>query len=141
MVIFDYCNTIIDEEHPSKVLDIALNYLKSQSIFSDDLSVELGKSNLEPKIIVRAWEKLAKDGYAYTEKTQHSEHNQSIRYFITFDGLQVLSDSPFPYKGKPYEWARKKIHLKRLWTITSVLAIVINAIIVLVFTYLTYLRG
>lgn len=125
-------------EHPIKALDIALNYLKSQSIFSDDLSVKLGESNLEPKIIVRAWEKLVKDGYAYTEKTQNSEHHQSIRYFITFEGLQALLDSPFPYKGKPYEWTRKKIHLKRLSSIISVLAIVVNAIVVLIFTYLTY---
>jgi hypothetical protein len=126
------------KRHPLQELDIALNKLKSYSIFEDERSQRIGASEIDAKVVARGWKKLVTDGYAYMELREPTPVQSSERYFISFDGLLALADAPFPYKGKPYQWQRAKLRLRRWWSVLSTIAILINAIAVLLFTFLTY---
>jgi len=124
----------------TKTLDEALLFLKDESVFGSEDYSRKNRSDLEANLIVRALSKLEKDGFAYSEKTV-KDNNSSTRYFISFDGLLALENAPLFWKNQPYEYlnAKEKFHV--IWSLIKVLAIILNGLIVLVFTYLTYIKS
>lgn len=122
------------------ILDTALNVLKSYGPFEDEGSREFIDTGIDKKIIVRAWKHLEKDGLAYSTHVVNSETNSATKYFISFDGLLAIEDCPAYYKGRPYKWKAVRRNLGQLWKLCSIIAVIINALIIMVFTYLTYIK-
>jgi hypothetical protein len=46
------------KRHPLQELDIALNKLKSYSIFEDERSQRIGASEIDAKVVARGWKNL-----------------------------------------------------------------------------------
>lgn len=122
------------------VLDTSLNVLKSFGPFADDSSRSFVDDDLDKTAIARAWKQLEKDGYVYSEETITDPHKKSVRYFITFDGLLAIENCPFFLQGKPYRWKVVKTNLNLFWKVICIMAVILNAIIILIFTYLTYIK-
>ncbi len=111
---------------------------KNQSSFKATKSYVSDFTAQENKLLVRAFYKLEKDGYVYTNTKVDDKGNQRTTFYISFDGLLALENSPFIWKNKPYRWNANKQILNTIWTIAKIIAIIINALIILIFTYLTY---
>jgi hypothetical protein len=124
----------------TEILDTSLNVLKSYGPFKDLHSSRFNEVGLDPLIIARAWKKLEKDGFAYVKETEVKPNNTSIRFYITFDGVLAIENCPLLFKGRPYRWQATKNKLEFLWKIVSLLAIVINGLVILAFAYLTYIK-
>jgi len=121
-------------------LDRALFYMKQRTSFISTKSDVPEFTPEENKLLVRALYKLEKDGYIYTNTNSDDKGNKRVTFFISFDGLLALENSPFFWKNKPYRWQGFRQKLKVVWSITKIVAVIINAIIILVFTYLTYIK-
>lgn len=89
---------------------------------------------------VRAWEQLTKDGYAYSTDRENSATSKTTRFFITISGLRAIETCPFFLRGKPYKWKIVQGYISIIWKIATIVAILLNALIVLLFTYLTYIK-
>ena len=119
-------------------LDKALLYIKSQVSFIPTRSEIPEFTPDENKLLPRAFYKLEKDGYVYTDTKTDEKGNKSVRFYISFDGLLALESSSLIWKNRPYRWNKNKQVLTAVWTAAKIIAITINAIIILIFTYLTY---
>lgn len=119
-------------------LDKALLYIKNQATFVQTKSDVPEFTPAENKLLVRAFYKLEKDGYVYSDTKIDDKGNKSVRFYISFDGLLALENSPFIWKNRPYRWNANKQRLNTIWTVVKIVAIIINALIILIFTYLTY---
>ncbi|MBB5440619.1 hypothetical protein HDC92_004322 [Pedobacter sp. AK017] len=122
------------------LLDIALNELKDSGPFADETSQQLKNSEIDKKLIARAWQHLEKDGLAYTEKKQDSPNHFTNRIYITLEGILAIEACPSIYKGRPYKWKEVKANLATTWKVASLIAVIINALIIIIFTYLTYIK-
>jgi len=120
-------------------LDKALLFLKNESAFGLVDYKRPVFPEVEKKLLVRAFYKLEKDGFAYSEKKE-SDGNTSQRFFISFDGLLALESCPTKWKNRPYRWSAIKENIDSTWTVTKTIGIIINAIVILLFTYLTYIN-
>lgn len=119
-------------------LDKALLYIKTQASFMPSKSGVPEFTPDENKLLVRAFYKLEKDGYVYTDTRTDDKGNKRVTFYISFDGLLALENSPLIWKNKPYRWNKSKQVLNTIWTAAKIIAIIINALIILIFTYLTY---
>jgi len=88
-------------------LDKALLLLKNESAFGPIGFNRPNLSDIERKLLIRAFYKLEKDGFAYSEKRENG-NNTSHRFYISFDGLLVLEEYPPKWKNRPYRWAANK---------------------------------
>jgi|GEM_PF-3421813 hypothetical protein len=122
------------------LLDIALNELKDSGPFADEISQKQKDSEIDKKLIARAWQHLEKDGFAYSENKQQTPNHSTTRIYITLEGILAIEGCPSIYKGRPYKWQALKANLTTAWKLVSLTAIVINALIIIVFTYLTYIK-
>jgi len=120
-------------------LDKALLMLKEESPFGPTDYVRPRYSSEEKKLLRRAFYKLEKDGYAFSEKTT-SPNLTDIRFYISYDGLLALEDCPSRWQNRPYTWASHKKNQDAIWTVAKTAAVAINALVVLYFTYLTYMK-
>jgi hypothetical protein len=121
-------------------LDKALMYIKNQASFIPTKSDVPEFTEQENRLLVRAFYKLEKDGYVYTDTKVDDKGNKTVRFYISFDGLLALENNPFFWKNRPYRWNANKKKLDTIWTVAKIIAIIINAIIIIVFTYLTYYK-
>lgn len=121
-------------------LDKALLYIKNKSAFIATKSNIPEFTEQENKLLVRAFHKLEKDGYVYSKETTPTNTHTITTFYISFDGLLALESSPFIWKNRPYRWNANKQILNTIWTIAKIIAIIINALIILIFTYLTYYK-
>ncbi len=119
-------------------LDKALLYIRTQASFVPTKSDVPEFTPDENKLLVRALYKLEKDGYVYLDTNVDDKANKRVIFYISFDGLLALENSPFIWKNRPYRWNANKQKLNTIWAITKIIAIIINALTVLIFTYLTY---
>lgn len=119
-------------------LDKALLYIKNQASFTSTKSDIPEFTEQENKLLVRAFYKLEKDGYVYTNKKADEKGNESVRFYISFDGLLALENGPLIWKNRPYRWNANKRTINTIWNVVKIIAVIINAIIILIFTYLTY---
>lgn len=113
------------------LLDEVLVFLKKrgESGFSfSSGSIYLSKE--KDKYLPSALDKLIKDGFAYTKvgKTY-------TQYFITFDGLIALDEC----NSKPYKAKKESEKRKKCWERVKLFAVLVNALIVLLFTILTFI--
>lgn len=122
------------------ILDIALNELKYQGPFDDGIPEKLVNTGVDKKIIARAWKHLEKDGLVYSNHTKNSETSSTIRYYMSFEGLLAIENCPIFYKSRPYKWKSAKATLGLIWRLCSIIAIIINALIIIIFTYLTFIK-
>jgi len=122
------------------LLDIALNELKDSGPFADQSSQKLKDSEIDKKLIARAWLHLEKDGFAYSENKQQTPNHSTTRVYITLEGILAIENCPSIYKGRPYRWKVVKANLTTVWKLMSLIAIIINALIIIIFTYLTYIK-
>jgi len=120
-------------------LDKALLFLKNESAFGPGDYKRPVFPEVEKKLLVRAFYKLEKDGFAYSEKTENGG-NTSHRFFISFDGLLALENCPAKWENRPYRWTATKENIDSTWTVVKTVGIIINAIVILLFTYLTYIN-
>jgi len=116
------------------ILDTSINVLKSYGPFADKISNKHKITNIDKKLIARGWIQLEKDGFAYSKV-----NGNSTRYFISFDGLLALENCPMIYAGRPYKWKAIKVRLNTIWRVISIVAIIFNALVILLFTYWTYI--
>lgn len=116
----------------TQTLDIALLILKKESVFGGKVSQKSNYSETDRKLIARAWQKLEKDAFVYSTKSDNG-----VRYFISMDGLLAIENAPWPWKNKPYQYARFKERINIAWTVAKTLAIILNSIALLAFSYLT----
>lgn len=125
----------------TEIMDISLNVLKSHGPFADQHCERFNKIVIAPILVARAWEKLERDGLAYKTEAESFPNSKSIRYYITLDGVMAIENCPILFKGKPYKWKAAQKYITASSKVTVVIAVVINALIVLLFTYLTYIHG
>jgi hypothetical protein len=123
----------------TEFLDRALLYIKNESSFSETKTDLEEFTKDENKLLVRAFYKLEKDGYVYSSSSE-SSGNTSVRFFISFDGLLALENTPKLWKNRPYRYNKFKQSLNTFWTVTKIIAVIINALAILVFTWLTYIK-
>ncbi len=71
-------------------LDKALLHIKNQSSFTATKSDVSDFTAQENKLLVRAFYKLEKDGYVYTNTKVDDKGNQRTTFYISFDGLLAL---------------------------------------------------
>ncbi len=119
-------------------LDKALLHIKNQASFIPTKSDAPEFTAQENKLLVRAFYKLEKDGYVYTDAKVDDKGNKRVTFYISFDGLLALENSPFIWRNRPYRWNANKQILNTIWTVAKFIAIIINALIIIIFTYLTY---
>ncbi|CAM3555669.1 MULTISPECIES: hypothetical protein [Elizabethkingia] len=121
-------------------LDRALNYLSDcNSYFESKDDIE-EFTEQENEVLPKAYDHLVKDGYAYSRKKTSKSGFETETFYISFEGLLALETAPKLYKRKPYKWRKVKNDLNTIWSIVKICAVLINAIVILVFTYLTYMN-
>ena len=119
-------------------LDRALLYIKQNSSFSKTKVDVPEFSKDENKLLPRAFYKLEKDGYVYKEvNVTDNDKHQTVRFYISFDGLLALENSPFHWKNRPYRWNKIKGIINTTWKIVKIMIIVLNAIAILYLMYLS----
>lgn len=122
-------------------LDKALLFIREKRVFTPSQKIWEEFSEQENKILVRAMYKLEKDGYVYTQPARFTAHgasvNESTTFFISFDGLLALENTPFISRNKPYKWKRIKGIINTIWEIAKIIMIVLNALAIIYFSYLT----
>lgn len=90
--------------------------------------------------------KLVKDGYVvkYQQdipvrdgegKVLDTENRMS--YLISFEGILFLESPPWLLKNRPYSWNNKMMVLKTSWMAAKTIAIMANALIIVILGYLT----
>ncbi|MCW3168932.1 hypothetical protein OMO38_10400 [Chryseobacterium sp. 09-1422] len=118
-------------------LDKTLRFLytcKSGYTFTKDQPPQY--SDEEYKFLKPALEKLIKDGYANKVSTQSSATKNFIHtYNISFEGILALSNDG----GQPYAEQKKKEYIIKIWNVFKIIAVAVNAIVVLLFTILTFM--
>ena len=119
-------------------LDKALLYLKEKGPFAESKSNLPEFTEKENDLLTRAFYRLEKDGYVYSNTRISSSGNKSVTFFISFDGLLALENCPFIWEDRPYKWKSAKEKIAIIWSIVKIVAVVVNALAVLLFTYLTY---
>jgi len=122
------------------LMDVSLNVLKADGPFADEHCTKFKSLKVEPKLVARAWEQLIKDGFVFSQQQEHGPHHKTTRYYISLDGVIAIESCPFFLKGRPYKWKAVQNYLSLAWKVITVIAILLNAVIVLVFTYLTYIK-
>lgn len=122
-------------------LDKALCYIANHASFTPTKFFIPEFTKPENELLVRAFYKLEKDGYVYSKTTKDDKGNERVTFYISFDGLLALENSPFLWKNRPYQWKKKKQALNTACNVTKIVAIVINSLIVMYFTYLTYYKS
>lgn len=130
-----------------ETLDNTLFILKEVSVFGS-LNYSFPKySETENELFIRACNKLEKDGFVYSKttsavnKTTSKFNNTVKRYFISMDGLLALETAPLYWRNKPYRYSKFKESLNTTWTVTKTVAVIVNAVVILIFTYLTYIKN
>jgi hypothetical protein len=83
-------------------------------------------SEKEIELIEKAFYKLQKDGFIQPETSESH---------ITFNGLLALEECPWPYRNRPYRWAKAKQNIKLYWEIGKVIVITLNAVLLLIFAF------
>jgi len=122
------------------LMDVSLNKLKADGPFADEHSTMFKDIEIDPTLVVRAWEQLITDGYVYSKTQEVSKNETSIRFYITLEGVIAIESCPFFLKGRPYKWKVVQSYISIAWKVTTVVAVLANALIVLIFTYLTYIK-
>lgn len=122
------------------ILDTALNTLKNMGPFADEVSPKDCRHALAPFVLVKAWDQLERDGFVYSTRKVKDNGDSDVRYFISINGLLALENCPIWFRNRPYKWKAAKEKLGFYWKIACIIAVLINAIVVLAFTYLTYIK-
>lgn len=65
----------------------------------------------ENKLLVRAFYKLEKDGYVYSNKKVDDKGNKRVTFYISFDGLLALENGPLFGKTDHTDGMPKSRHL------------------------------
>ncbi|WP_242927345.1 hypothetical protein [Pontibacter vulgaris] len=121
-------------------LDRVLLYMKEHTSFSASRESVPEFKDEDDELLATALQKLEKDGYVYTTTSVFKSGNTNTTYHISYDGLLALESCPNSWRNRPYRWGVQKEKLNGIWSITKIVAVVVNALIVLIFTYLTYFK-
>lgn len=109
-------------------LDKALIYLKETEGWNKAFSHDSRFSEEQNKYLFQAFKKMETDGYVYSKETNITN------FYISFNGIIALGE----FDNAPYK-TKKNIELRnKIWEYVKILAVVINAIVILAFTILTY---
>ena len=89
--------------------------------------------------------KLFKDGYVtkYQEdipirvEGEVLDIQHKVSYLISFEGILFLEAAPRLLKNRPYNWQNKMTLLRTSWIVAKTIAIIANAVIIILLTYLT----
>ena len=116
-------------------LDKTLLSIKDESVFRSEDYIKEKRSDKEVQLYLRTWHKLEKDGFVYYKNT-----DTSTRIYISFEGLLALENTPFFFKNKPYQYLKFKMTSNDVWNFFKILAVGANALFILFFIYLTYIK-
>lgn len=131
-------------------LDSALLYLYQNREWQQENHLVTNLSNaginndstLENEILLA---KLVKDGYVNVyqqdipirSEGQILDTERRMSYLISFEGILFLESPPRLLKNRPYSWNNKMMVLKMSWIAAKTIAIMANALIIVILGYLT----
>ncbi|MEC3875958.1 hypothetical protein [Chryseobacterium salviniae] len=119
-------------------LDKVLIFLKDQGdagySFTKDCPSYFSYEEFD-RYLKPALEKLCRDNFAYF-KVQELKMSSRKVYYISIDGIFALLEN----HNKPYKKSICKKRLVKFWNVTKIIAVAINAIIVLYYTVRTYYK-
>lgn len=128
-------------------LDLLLHFMydNRKYMYMEQIHKEFSKIHKMSKIdILVLLNKLVKDGYVTEEVQKLTTEKRGIltstdeinAYFISFEGVLFIEASPFIFQNRPYKWNEIRTTAKTIWTVLKIIMIALNALAIIVLTYL-----
>ncbi|MCU7615642.1 hypothetical protein NZ698_00410 [Chryseobacterium sp. PBS4-4] len=114
-----------------KYLDAALRHLLISEDWNKSCS-DLPQFDKEQNdSLFAAYRKMEKDGFTY------SVYTKITTFYISLDGIIALQESG----GMPYQEKAKKERLLKYWNVAKIVAVAINAAVVLFYTIMSFYKN